>query len=169
MHPVPARGPADVAASAPPTASGSDASLARTPAPAASPRKPDPEPDLTASPTGPRYRIAGESPRTLTGPVLIGRRPLPPPVGRPGAAPELVAVDSPTAAVSGTHLELRLDGKRLVATDLRSTNGTIVRTARGSRRMRAGESIVVTAGTTLDLGDDTIVEILPAHGAPFPQ
>jgi hypothetical protein len=62
---------------------------------------------------------------------------------------------------------LRLEGERLVATDLRSTNGTIVRTPRGSRRMRAGESIVVTPGTILDLGDDTIVEILPAHGAPF--
>lgn len=118
-------------------------------------------------PPGPRFRIAGESPRNLTAPVLIGRRPLPSPIGRAGSAPELVAVDSPTGTVSGTHLELRLEGERLVATDLRSTNGTIVRTARGSRRMRPGESIVVTPGTILDLGDDTIVEILPAHGAPF--
>ncbi|WP_306893165.1 FHA domain-containing protein [Agromyces albus] len=148
-HPVPSRQPADA-----PSASSASS---------APPKETDPVP------TGPRFRIAGEPPRTLTGPVLIGRRPLPPPIGRAGAAPELVAVDSPTATVSGTHLELRLEGERLVATDLRSTNGTIVRTARGSRRMRAGESIVVTPGTTLDLGDDTIVEILPAHGAPFPQ
>ncbi|WP_164990489.1 FHA domain-containing protein [Agromyces albus] len=152
-HPVPSRQPADAAPSAPSGPSAPSAPLKET----------DPVP------TGPRFRIAGELPRTITGPVLIGRRPLPPPVGRAGAAPELVAVDSPTATVSGTHLELRLEGERLVATDLRSTNGTIVRTARGSRRMRAGESIVVTPGTTLDLGDDTIVEILPAHGAPFPQ
>lgn len=138
-------------------------------APFAAPTETETETDTDAVPTSPRYRIAGESPRTLTGPVLIGRCPLPPPIGRAGAAPELVAVDSPTATVSATHLELRLEGERLVATDLRSTNGTIVRTARGSRRMRAGESIVVTPGTTLDLGDDTIVEILPAHGAPFPQ
>lgn len=132
-------------------------------APFAAPMETDPVP------AGPRYRIVDQPPRSLTVPVLIGRRPLPPPIGRAGAAPELVTVDSPTAAVSGTHLELRLEGERLVATDLRSTNGTIVHTARGSRRMRAGESIVVTPGTTLDLGDDTIVEILPAHGAPFPQ
>ena len=59
---------------------------------------------------------------------------------------ELVAVPSPRALVSGTHLELRLEGSRLVATDLKSTNGTIVRSPSGSRRMRAGESIVVGSG-----------------------
>ncbi len=99
--------------------------------------------------------------------MLIGRRPLAPRIPDVhGAAPELVAVPSPRAVVSGTHLELRLEGSRLVATDLRSTNGTIVRSASGSRRMRAGESIVVAPGTSLDLGDDTIIEILPAPAAP---
>lgn len=143
-HPMPSRRLAEAAPFAPPTETESD-----------------------PVPTGPRFRIVGQPPRTLTGPVLIGRRPVASPILRDGAAPEVVTVDSPSATVSGTHLELRLEGERLVATDLRSTNGTIVRTARGSRRMRAGESIVVTPGTTLDLGDDTIVEILPAHGAPF--
>ena len=52
-----------------------------------------------------------------------------------------------------------------MATDLRSTNGTVVRSASGVRRLRPGESVVVTPGTTLELGGDTIVEILPALGS----
>jgi len=98
---------------------------------------------------------------SATGAPLAPRIP-----GVAGAIPELVTVASPGAVVSGTHLELRLEGSRLVATDLRSTNGTVVRSPSGSRRMRAGESIVVAPGTSLDLGDDTIVEILLAPAAP---
>ncbi|GAA1944456.1 hypothetical protein GCM10009717_08530 [Agromyces allii] len=118
----------------------------------------------------PRVRIDGDGARTVTVPILVGRRPLAP--RAPAAAttaPELVPVRSPTGVVSGTHLELRVEGERLVATDLRSTNGTVLRTATGVRRMRAGESIVVVPGSTLDLGDDTIIEVLPASDeAPRP-
>lgn len=115
----------------------------------------------------PAFRIGDGELHPVTGPVLIGRSPLAPRIpDASGAPPELVAVPSPRAVVSGTHLELRVEGTRLVATDLRSTNGTIVRSASGSRRMRAGESIVVAPGTRLDLGDDTIVQILPAPSAP---
>lgn len=121
----------------------------------------------TARPDVPSFRIGDGAPHPVTGPVLIGRRPLAPRIPDPaGGVPELVAVASPRAVVSGTHLELRVEGTRLVATDLRSTNGTIVRSASGSRRMRAGESIVVAPGTSLDLGDDTIIEILPAPQHP---
>lgn len=117
------------------------------------------------APSAPRFRVGGGPERVLTAPVLIGRRPMPPRVaGIAGPAPELVTVESPGSVVSGTHLELRLEGTRLVATDLRSTNGTTVHTAAGTRRMRAGESVVVTPGSRLDLGDDTIVEILPVPG-----
>ena len=116
-------------------------------------------------PAGPRFRVGGGPERILTAPVLIGRRPMPPRVaGLAGPEPELVTVDSPRSVVSGTHLELRLEGARLVATDLRSTNGTTVRSTAGVRRMRAGESLVVTPGSSIDLGDDTIIEILPAPG-----
>jgi hypothetical protein len=116
-------------------------------------------------PAGPRFRVVGGPERILTAPVLIGRRPMPPRVaGLAGPEPELVIVDSPQSVVSSTHLELRLEGTRLVATDLRSTNGTIVRSAAGVRRMRAGESLVVTPGSSIDLGDGTIIEILPAPG-----
>ncbi|ANJ27569.1 FHA domain-containing protein [Agromyces aureus] len=118
----------------------------------------------------PRVRIGADDVRTVTRPILVGRRPLAPRApAAASAAPELVPVRSPTGVVSGTHLELRVEGERLVATDLRSTNGTVLRTATGVRRMRAGESIVVVPGSTLDLGDDTIIEVLPASDeAPRP-
>ncbi len=120
----------------------------------------------------PAFRIGGGLPHPVIAPVLIGRRPLAPRI-RSGMAHELVTVASPRAVVSGTHLELRVEGTRLVATDLRSTNGTVVHGASGTRRMRSGESIVVPPGTSLDLGDGTIVEIslAPAPGppaAPYP-
>ena len=60
------------------------------------------------------------------------------------------------------------EGARLVASDLRSTNGTTVIGPRAPRRLRAGESIVVVPGMSLDLGDDTIVEILPPPGVDHP-
>ncbi|KQZ07491.1 hypothetical protein ASD23_16705 [Agromyces sp. Root1464] len=119
-----------------------------------------------ADANGPRFRIGDGVPLTVAAPVLIGRKPLPPRISGSGVQPELLAVESPAAVVSGTHLELRLVGSRLVATDLHSTNGTVLRTASGARRLRAGESIVVLPGATLDLGDDTIIEILSAQGAP---
>lgn len=119
------------------------------------------EPDI------PVFRIGDGPPRPVAAPVLIGRRPIAPRMAwATGVVPELLGVESPGAIVSGTHLELRVEGSRLVATDLHSTNGTLIRSPAGSRRMRAGESIVVSPGTTLDLGDGTIVEILLAPEAP---
>jgi hypothetical protein len=115
----------------------------------------------------PVFRIGDGPLRPVTAPVLIGRRPIAPRMAwATGVVPELLAVESPGAIISGTHLELRVEGSRLVATDLHSTNGTLIRSPAGSRRMRAGESIVVSPGTTLDLGDGTIVEILLPLAAP---
>ncbi|MET4159683.1 FHA domain-containing protein [Agromyces sp. PvR057] len=118
----------------------------------------------------PRVRIGAGAARSVTVPILVGRRPLAPRApSAAAAAPELVPVRSPTGVISGTHLELRIEGERLVATDLRSTNGTVIRTTTGMRRMRAGESIVVMPGSSLDLGDGTIIEVLPASDdAPHP-
>ncbi|WP_308799764.1 FHA domain-containing protein [Agromyces silvae] len=106
------------------------------------------------------FRVPGGEPREVTGVVLIGRRPAQPRIAHEHPV-ELVRVDPSAGAVSATHLELRRAGTRLVATDLRSTNGTVVRSPTGTRRMRAGESIVVAAGSVVELGGDTIVEILP--------
>lgn len=111
-----------------------------------------------AMPPAAWFRVSGGVPRDVQGVVLIGRRPAPPRIASEPV--ELVRVDPTALAVSSTHLELRRAGGRLVATDLRSTNGTIVRTSSGRRRMRAGESIVVAIGSVLELGGDTIVEIL---------
>ena len=113
----------------------------------------------------PRVRIAGGPVRTVTEPLLIGRRPSAQRISAVGAEPELVVVESRGGFISATHLELRVEGTRLVATDLRSTNGTTLRsTGGGRRRLRSGESIVVIPGVALDLGDDTIIEILPPRG-----
>ncbi|WP_022893125.1 FHA domain-containing protein [Agromyces subbeticus] len=152
----------------PPAVADSDPS---TPEPVGAPRPPDAPgssvPVVGAATSGaPRFRIGRGAPVTVTVPVLIGRRPLPPRITVAGPSPQLITVASPGEIVSGTHLELRVVGTRLVATDLRSTNGTMLRTATGARRLRAGESIVVMPGSTLELGDDTIVEILSAQGSP---
>ncbi len=116
--------------------------------------------------TIPQVRIAGGPVRTITVPLLVGRRPSPPRIARVGGgSPELVTVESRGGFISATHLELRVEGTRLVATDMRSTNGTTLRSVGGGRRrLRSGESIVVIPGTALDLGDDTIIEILPPRG-----
>ena len=113
-----------------------------------------------ARPAG-RFRIGGGEPRTIDAPAYIGRNPAPPRVA-PGPI-SLVRVDSPGGVVSSTHLELRVEGSRVVATDLRSTNGTVVRSAAGVRRLRPGESVVVSPGTTLELGGEAVVEILAAR------
>ncbi|WP_169513491.1 FHA domain-containing protein [Agromyces italicus] len=119
----------------------------------------------------PSVRIAGGATFTPAGPVFIGRRPAAPRIApADGPVPRLVQVESPRRVVSSTHLELRVEGGRLVASDLRSTNGTIVFGRNGTRRLRAGESIVVVPGMRLDLGDDTIVEILRPPGVdPTPR
>lgn len=124
-------------------------------------------PELPA-PALPQVRVAGGDPFVPQGSVLIGRRPGAPRIPGVHGVPRLIAVDSPGRIVSSTHLELRVEGARLVASDLRSTNGTTVIGPRAPRRLRAGESIVVVPGMSLDLGDDTIVEILPPPGVDHP-
>ena len=98
------------------------------------------------------------------------RAPASRPVASPSPSPAAAAPPSaqqPRIAPARVRARLaRLVGSRLVATDLHSTNGTVLRTSSGTRRLRAGESIVVLPGATLDLGDDTIIEILSAQGAP---
>ena len=42
-------------------------------------------------------------------------------------------------------------------TDLRSTNGSIVQLpGNAARKLRQGESVVVSAGTLVDIGDETL-------------
>ncbi|MEO6944686.1 MAG: FHA domain-containing protein [Lacisediminihabitans sp.] len=107
------------------------------------------------------FRVGDRLPISLDIPALVGRHPAAPRV--PGRElPRLVRVSSPLSEVSGTHVELRQDGTSVVVTDLRSTNGTIVRMP-GARplKLRQGESVVVRPGTLVDIGDGNVLEILP--------
>lgn len=113
-----------------------------------------------------RFQVNSHEPITLDRPAHIGRRPSLPRVPQM-VRPRLVRVPSPLQEVSSTHLELRQQGASVVVTDLRSTNGTIV-TMPGAvaRVLRPGESLVVTPGTIIDLGDGNRIEILPLQSTP---
>ena len=108
-----------------------------------------------------RIRINRHEPIPLDIPALIGRQPVCPRIAI-GGVPRLVRVPSPRCEVSSTHIELRQHGASVIVTDLRSTNGTIVSIpGSSSQKLRQGESLVVSAGTVVDIGDGNTVEILP--------
>lgn len=107
------------------------------------------------------FRVGRDNePVALDRVVYIGRKPALPRIVS-GQHPLLISVPSPRSEVSSTHIELRQNGHSVVVTDLRSTNGSIV-VIPGSapRRMRQGESVVVTPGTFIDIGDGNSIEIL---------
>ncbi|TFC94682.1 FHA domain-containing protein [Cryobacterium breve] len=111
-----------------------------------------------------RFRLPNGEEILLDQPHQLGRRPRPPRIAS-GSPARLIQVTSPTSAVSGTHLEIRQEGSSVVVTDLGSTNGTIVIPPRGRRqRLHSGQSLTVLPGTTVDIGDGNIIEILPAAG-----
>jgi hypothetical protein len=101
--------------------------------------------------------------------VYLGRRPSVPRIASDRRV-RLVAVPSAAREVSATHLELRLTGDRVVATDMRSTNGSTV-SVPGSppRTLLRGESAVVTPGTLIDLGDGNLLEVLPPERLTLPE
>ena len=91
--------------------------------------------------------------------VLVGRKPVAPRIAT-GAAPRLVTVPSPSSDVSRTHVGIRQLGSSAVVTDLRSTNGCVIHVPGSSARtLRPGESMVVIAGTRIEIGDGNVVEI----------
>lgn len=100
-------------------------------------------------------------PIPLDVPCTVGRRPSLPRVPS-SPPPTLLTVPSPLKEVSASHIELRQLGSTVVVTDLRSTNGSVVLIP-GSipRKLRQGESIVVSPGTLVDIGDDNVLHILP--------
>jgi len=118
--------------------------------------------DVVATPA-PTYafRIGFDSaPIALDGVVFVGRKPVLPRIAQ-AQHPRLVTVSSPTSEVSKTHLELRQRGSNVIVTDLRSTNGSVVVIpGNPPRKMRQGESVVVTPGTFIDIGDGNLIEIL---------
>jgi pSer/pThr/pTyr-binding forkhead associated (FHA) protein len=108
------------------------------------------------------FRVGG-SRRTvlLDTAAYVGRAPVAPRIQH-GSRPRLIRVPSPLGEVSSTHLEVRQHGTSVVVTDLRSTNGSRVAVpGRSPRALRQGESMVVTPGTLVDIGDGIVIEILP--------
>ena len=108
-----------------------------------------------------RIRVNRHEPIPLDFPALIGRKPVSPRIAI-GGVPRLVRVPSPGHEVSSTHVEMRQQGPAVIVTDLRSTNGTVVSIPGTSpQKLRQGESLVVSAGTVVDIGDGNTIEILP--------
>jgi hypothetical protein len=136
-------------------------------APVARPEAPETPPLPPALRPHHRIRVGGEEPIELDRPVHIGRRPRAVRVPLP-ATPRLVTVASPDGGISSTHLELREQGVAVVATDMRTLNGSEVRVPGSpARTLLRGESVVVTPGTRIDLGEGVVVEVLgPARGVP---
>lgn len=92
--------------------------------------------------------------------VYVGRKPSIPRI-HVGPAPRLVTLPSPTREMSSTHLELKVVGGSLVASDMRSTNGTVVRLpGTAPRTLIRGESVVIVPGTRIDLGEGAVLDIV---------
>jgi hypothetical protein len=110
------------------------------------------------------YRISSASEAIpLDVPSYIGRRPTAPRITG-GEVSRLVRVPSPLREVSATHLEVRQLGSSVIVTDLRTTNGTVVTLPGGApRKLLQGESVVVSPGTLVDIGDENILQVLPMH------
>lgn len=107
-----------------------------------------------------RFRI-GRTIVWLDAVAYVGRRPSSPRIVH-GQMPRLVRVPSPGHEVSSTHIEVRQLGASVVVTDMRSTNGSVVVEPAGrARKLRQGESVVVSPGTLVDIGDGNVMEILP--------
>jgi hypothetical protein len=121
--------------------------------PSAPPAVPPPPAPILRLPDGSALEIDG-------GTVYVGRRPALPRVPAAGI-PRLVTLASPGREVSSTHLAISAVGGAIVVRDMLSTNGTVVK-APGipARTLLRGESAVVTPGTTLDLGDGNVLEVL---------
>jgi hypothetical protein len=104
--------------------------------------------------------IRGHDPVELDAPVVFGRRPAA--LRRSGVQPVLVTVASPGQEVSASHVRIEREGDIVIVTDLRSRNGTTVRTEGGRvRKLRPGESFPVLGAAEVGIGDGTVIDITP--------
>lgn len=91
--------------------------------------------------------------------AVIGRRPRASRVSGHDV-PQLVTVPSPQQDISRSHVELRLEGWLVIATDLGTTNGTTVhRAGQEPLRMRPREGVVLHDGDRIDLGDGVVLTL----------
>jgi hypothetical protein len=133
------------------------------------PEEPDlPETELVAMPPGSPGAVArlvlshGEV-VDVDRPVLLGRDPHPDAAG--DGEPRLVVLPSPSREISATHLEVRPgagpDVGTVVATDLGSTNGTVVvQPGMPREELAAGVPTPLLAGAVVDLGDGISIEVV---------
>lgn len=111
-------------------------------------------------------RIGTHEPIPLDVPAYIGRAPSAPRI-MGGRVPRLVMVPSPAHEVSATHVEIHQEGSTVVARDLGSTNGTVVTHPAGApMTLRQGESVVLVAGSVVDIGDGIRIIIAPGTSDP---
>ncbi len=118
-------------------------------------------PRLVHKPVMAQLITAGGARIELTDTVLIGRAP----AAQAGDGnPILLPVPSPNSDISRTHLKVAVKDWDIVATDLHSTNGTmLVRPGQAPVRMMPGTPVTVEPGTILDLGDGGVITVgLPA-------
>jgi len=116
-------------------------------------------PQFVAYPVLAVLRASDGSSAQLDRPVLIGRAPS---TDRSdNRAPRLMTVPSPNHDISRTHLEVAPDGWQIVATDVNSTNGTILVRPGGVDRQQLapGEPVPVQVGSVIELGDGVSVLI----------
>jgi pSer/pThr/pTyr-binding forkhead associated (FHA) protein len=91
--------------------------------------------------------------------VVLGRRPRSTRITGTDL-PHLIAVESPQQDISRSHVELRVEGDSIIATDLNTTNGTLLlRSGSDPVRLHPGEATVVVPGDVLDLGDGITVAV----------
>lgn len=95
---------------------------------------------------------------TLDRSVIIGRKPK---STRPtGDVPHLVTVPSPDQDISRSHLELRVEGSAVLAVDLNTTNGTVLkRQGKDPVRLHPMEAAILLDGDVLDLGEGVSVTL----------
>lgn len=99
-------------------------------------------------------QISGGDSIVLDRSAIIGRRPRASRVSGDDV-PQLITVPSPQQDISRSHVEVRLEGWHVVATDLGTTNGTTLhRPGHDPVRLRPREGRVLQDGDVLDLGDD---------------
>lgn len=88
--------------------------------------------------------------------AVIGRKPRA--VRATGTIPHLVTVPSPSQDISRTHVELRVDGTDVVATDLGTTNGTwLLRVGIEPVRLQPAEPALLVTGDRIDLGEGVVL------------
>ncbi|GAA1978543.1 FHA domain-containing protein [Microbacterium pumilum] len=124
------------------------------------------DPSAAAPPLAPprppapgRLRLSTGQVVPLNRTVVLGRRPRSTRITGTDL-PHLIAVESPQQDISRSHVELRVEGDSIIATDLNTTNGTLLlRSGSDPVRLHPGEPTVVVPGDILDLGDGITVAI----------